>query len=1201
MQSTTYQPLLLVKGPKPGAMPKKGFSFDKRDFAARPLFGIDGGKKAIPGNNQWYVAEAQQDSVEGENPWDVAYRALGEGLGFPGSDRPIAVEPDLMQAWTFENPTPLTGARLGFGADNTCEFNDQDSNGDELPRGPEFAWYLRDEFSGLRTARETVGNKLQSVRVAHLDTGYDPAHVTCPASVLADRAKPELQRLQRNFVEPDNLRDAADPGLRGVLRFPGHGTSTLGVLAGNVLENVPESGPLAGLPLGGAPNAEIVAIRVADTVAHFRTSAIARAVEYAARVGCQVLSMSMGGVPSSAWADAVDFAYLSGVVMCCAAGNNFGGLPIRHIVYPARFPRVVAVCGVMADGRPYNRLPRRIMQGNWGPKRKMKSSTLSAYTPNMPWAELGCKNIVDMDGGGTSAATPQVAAAAALWLAQHDPQYTEPWMRVEAVRRALFDSAAPVDEVKRLGLGTLQAHLALAEKPAPQASLKQSKVGRGRFALMRLLTRFGISGERRRAEMFEAEASQLLQSCKALEDIVERHDLDPEEGAERTPAAMREIVEALAAEPRASVTLRDYLKDHFSATIRPQVPVGGMDAIEEIPATPVVPTPRTRRLRSFALDPGLGTQLETYTLNQRELDVRWETLQPGPVGEYLEVVDVDPPSRAAYEPVDLNDPNVLATAGLAPTLGDPRFHQQMVYAVAMRTIDVFEKALGRPAMWAPRLTKHNGKWHEDFVRRLRIYPHALRDKNAFYSPEQSALLFGYFRARATDVGNNLPGGTVFTCLSHDVIAHETTHALLDGIHPRFREATNPDVFAFHEGFSDVVALFQHFDDRAVLRHQIAKTRGDLSQENLLAQLARQFGEASGRRGALRDAIGQFDRESGKWKPHQPRVDDYESQSESHHRGAVLVAAIFDAFCGIYRSRTRDLFRLATGGTGVLREGDIPPDLVDRLAEEAMTAAQHVLRVAIRALDYCPPVDITFGDYLRALITADSDLVPDDHYGYRVAFIEAFRKRGIYPRGLRNLSVESLRWRRAHDLGTEEMLTDILGEVGSDWSGNPSREQEFLAIRKHKAYVHSWTIKLLESLSANECRAMGLAWGGGANAVVNLRRNNATLPSVEIHSLRPTQRLVPGGKFRQEAIVEITQARDEPLDPANPALGTFIFRGGCTLIVDPAQPVIRYCVSRDILDEHRLAAQRKFERERRFRKTHAAAAGLSPFAMLHRGN
>ena len=66
-------------------------------------------------------------------------------------------------------------------------------------------------------------------------------------------------------------------------------------------------------------------------------------------------------------------------------------------------------------------------------------------------------------------------------------------------------------------------------------------------------------------------------------------------------------------------------------------------------------------------------------------------------------------------------------------------------------------------------------------------------------------------------------------------------------------------------------------------------------------------------------------------------------------------------------------------------------------------------MCIRALDYSPPVDMNFGDYIRALITADRDLVPDDDKRYRVAFLEAFRRRGIYPVGVRNLSTESVCW------------------------------------------------------------------------------------------------------------------------------------------------------------------------------------------------
>jgi hypothetical protein len=53
----------------------------------------------------------------------------------------------------------------------------------------------------------------------------------------------------------------------------------------------------------------------------------------------------------------------------------------------------------------------------------------------------GASETVRVRAAGPSAATPQVAAAAALWLAEHwdtVQRYSQPWMRIEAVRSALF-------------------------------------------------------------------------------------------------------------------------------------------------------------------------------------------------------------------------------------------------------------------------------------------------------------------------------------------------------------------------------------------------------------------------------------------------------------------------------------------------------------------------------------------------------------------------------------------------------------------------------------------------------------------------------------------------------------------------------------------------------------------------------------------
>ncbi len=160
-----------------------------------------------------------------------------------------------------------------------------------------------------------------------------------------------------------------------------------------------------------------------------------------------------------------------------------------------------------------------------------------------------------------------------------------------------------------------------------------------------------------------------------------------------------------------------------------------------------------------------------------------------------------------------------------------------------------------------------------------------------------------------------------------------------------------------------------------------------------------------------ESVAHFEPEypTKEWEPLKPDPSDYKTVMEPHARGSILVAAVFDAFLTIYKNRVADLIRIASDGTGELKKGELHPDLVNRLASEAAKAASHVLRMCIRALDYCPPVDLTFGDYFRALITADVELLDDDRRDYRIAFIEAFRKRGIYPTDLKTLSIESLKF------------------------------------------------------------------------------------------------------------------------------------------------------------------------------------------------
>jgi hypothetical protein len=640
-----------------------------------------------------------------------------------------------------------------------------------------------------------------------------------------------------------------------------------------------------------------------------------------------------------------------------------------------------------------------------------------------------------------------------------------------------------------------------------------------------------------------------------------------------------------------------------------------------------VPPPQYRRLRVFSFDPLLGTDLDALGTEQLTVELPWDFadgdfLRPGPAGEYLEVVDRDPANDCFYPPVDLNHPHLLAQDGLPLSEGDPRFHQQMAYAVAMSTIHQFEVALGRTALWGPHLVRNDtgevvppARPEDEYVRRLRIYPHGLRQANAFYDPDRKALLFGYFPAQGADVGRNLPGGMIFTCLSHDVIAHETTHALLDGVHRYFTEPSSPDVFAFHEAFADVVALFQHFSHPEVLRDQIARAEGDLQRENALGVLAAQFGEAIGHRGALRQYLGR--RTDDGWEPIKPDPAAIAQTHEPHERGAILVAALFRAFTNIYENRVRDLRRIATGGSGILPAGDLHPDLVNRMAKEAARAARHMLSMCVRALDYIPPVDITFGEYLRALITADYDLVRDDDRRYRVSVVGAFRDWGIYPPGVRSLSVDSLLWAPAEADVIRRLDEFFRAQQLDVWALGTDRRHAYLEMRRVNLALHDW-------LQDENNRAPGREWAlglclGPGEAPGSLRRDKAGRPVFEVHSCRPCRRIGPDGQQKTDVVVELVQRRKAYFDPNRQQQvdadkkaawdelppHDFYFRGGCTLLIDPHSGEVRYCVRKAVWEEGdaRLANERSFRQGQFGDKVGGAYLSgdhddVNPFAFLH---
>lgn len=1154
--------------------------------------------------------------------------------------------------------------------------------------GQKGAWTLWKEKHGNKTPGE-------GILIAHPDTGYTRHKRLLPRLAPGDQPGQH----GRNFVERTRP-DAKTNGLdlmedQSIGKFPGHGTGTASVIAAGNDE--------AGEPWGVAPGAKILPLRVSSSVIHLSFQNLCDAFVEAMDRGAHVISMSLGGpIGLELLNSLVRRALDRGIIIVSAAGNN-----APTVVFPARIPGVLACAASNALQAPWR------FSG-------MGAEVAITAPGELVWHDAssvkqdGKLEEGRVNGNGTSFATANIAGLAALWLSYHGRDDLiqnhcsgRPELLPFLFRLCLQKSSDKKPPFIRGGEGGFGKGIARADKllTAKLPEVAEVDAERQRILAQNPDSLVGFPGsswwtiatlptltENEARMPTAAEAASRGERILALLDQIVGPDCDPEDRSEigalaATDAGLRNVLQRVGRGGRNTISaaaVRRYLlreKMPLSDTLRERLTKAREDARvkwctehPELSEGYSLPTPEQegakiaysiavppmRRLRAYAFDPSLATRTADAAVNEITIQVVFERdLKPGPVGDYLEVVDVDPASDCAYAPVDLNHPFLLAQDGLPRSEGNPQFHQQMVYAVAMKTIRHFEEALGRPLFWSPlrawdgrsgdkdRAEKllrmdENGNPvldeqgqpekddSEQFVRRLRLYPHALREQNAYYSPQKRAILFGYFPAGDGDPGAEYPGGVVFTCLAHDIIAHEMTHAILDGMHVRFAEPTNPDVLAFHEAFADIVALFQRFTYSELLRDQIARARGRLDAGTLMTRLALQFGQATGRHQALRDAVGHVfeqahQRGEGQW---HDREDEGEMDSsgqrrvtladaardrndeevrylwkrfqadpalvaqveEPHDRGSFLVAAVFDAYLRIYEDRVADLKRIATGGTGVLPDGDLHPDLVNRMANEASKSAGHVLKMCIRAMDYVPPTDITFGEFLRGLITADSDLVPDDDRRYRVAFIEAFRKWGIYPRDVRTLSEETLRWSppRLETAGPfppivlEEGFMNGLRRALFDWQPGKERHSIFGKIKDAQREIWTYFFRLPDS----EAKRVLL---GGVD----------TGRSFQVTNLRPARRIGPRGEFLTELVVEILQRKDAlPYDEEERKAETarrrrlkderkrrgeatepdsIPFRGGVTLIVGMEQNeiVVRYVIHKRPDSAAREARQHDF--------------------------
>ena len=215
----------------------------------------------------------------------------------------------------------------------------------------------------------------------------------------------------------------------------------------------------------------------------------------------------------------------------------------------------------------------------------------------------------------------------------------------------------------------------------------------------------------------------------------------------------------------------------------------------------------------------------------RPFRIEWEPgLGDGPTSSRFAVVDFNadtgvlvPPAKWDQELRHFVGPKgeVLDSEGS----GLYQFHQVNVWAVAQSVLDLFEGplALGRPIPWG---TDGN---------RLILVPHAGFGENAFYDRRSKAIQCYYYGDA---------GSPRYTCLSHDIVAHETGHAILDGIRPCYYLFSSAETAAFHEFVADFTTIIAALRINELRRVVADQTKGDLGKDNFLSSLAEELGRTS---------------------------------------------------------------------------------------------------------------------------------------------------------------------------------------------------------------------------------------------------------------------------------------------------------------------------------------------------------------------
>ena len=178
----------------------------KFSVEAEPLFQSikPPAKTGIAKSAEWHMLNANVEAEE-VNSWELCHQMMTTGLGVAGVGGVEFAEPDIEQRWIFG-----TESQNALAAAGSCDTPSQDPDlRPPITTGEGVFWFRDAAHSQLQQARDEVGQPANRVRIAHLDTGYDPEHSTRPQFLRTD--------LQKNFADDGHPNDATDTTVTGHL------------------------------------------------------------------------------------------------------------------------------------------------------------------------------------------------------------------------------------------------------------------------------------------------------------------------------------------------------------------------------------------------------------------------------------------------------------------------------------------------------------------------------------------------------------------------------------------------------------------------------------------------------------------------------------------------------------------------------------------------------------------------------------------------------------------------------------------------------------------------------------------------------------------------------------------------------------------------------------------------------------------------